>query len=139
MFFFLYLFTFWVIILCIFDEYTHKYVNLLYLTFVTLVIGMYISYVHPRYFHYPIDNDVIKFEGFTKFYIIDLFSHIIPFIYIVYKYKSYYSSISLADMPFTFLILIMYYILLNTETIYGINKQELVLLFVGSTMLYFLL
>lgn len=139
MFFFLYLFTFWVIVLCIFDEYTHKYVNLLYLTFITLIIGLYISYVHPRYFRYPIDDETIRFEGFTKFYIIDLFSHIVPFIYILFKYKSYYASTSLIDMPFTFLILSMYYILLNTETIYGISKQEVLILFIGSTMLYFLL
>jgi hypothetical protein len=136
MFFFLYLFTFWTIVLCIFHEYTYKYFNLLYLTFIVFIAGLYISYVNPKYYIYEVNNETIVFDGFSKFYVIDIFCHTLPFLYIYYVYGTYYTSKSLLDFPLTILLILLFLIILNAKKVYGLTQQEVILLYIGITVLY---
>lgn len=138
--FFLYLFTFWVIILTIFHKQTFKCVNLLYLTFIVFICGLYISYINPKYYIYETqDNETIIINGFNKFYIVDIFAHTIPFLFIYYTYRNYYANTSLLDTPFTFLFILLGFLLINSKEVYNISRQEVVLLYLVATILYFFL
>ena len=140
MFYFLYFLTSWSILFVILHTFTHKYIDLLYMTFIILVIGSYISFVRPKKFVYKIDNEEIVFKGLHKLIVVDIFAHLLPFLFIYYKYRTYYMTrdFPLYD-PITILIILSYFVLIDTNALYGVDKYEIFLLFIVGTCLYSLL
>lgn len=139
MFYALYFFTFWSILLVILHKYTYKHVNLLFITFISLIIGSYISFLHPKYFIYEIDNEKIYLTGLHKFIIIDIFAHILPFLFVYFTYYNYYKNKSILEDPITILIVLIYGIIINHQKIYQIGFREISLILLISICLYFLL
>ena len=66
--------TFWMIILVVFHQYTYKYIDLLYLTFICLILGSYISFINPGKYIYKSGEkeEIIEFNGFHRIIIIDI-------------------------------------------------------------------
>jgi hypothetical protein len=76
--------TFWIDIFIILHKYTYNYINLLYLAFIMLFMGSYISFIRPGFIIYKFDNEIIKFNNVQKFIIVDLFLHLFFFTFIYY-------------------------------------------------------
>jgi hypothetical protein len=133
-------FTTWYILLVIFHKTTIKYINLLYLSFVVLIGGLYISYIHPRQYKLIMFNDEYKLEDSRKFILVDMFFHIMAFIFVYSKYKSYYTPIKI-DMQLMASIglICLYSLIINVKDVYSIRLFELMTILVLATLSYFLL
>lgn len=153
----LYFFTLWIFILVIFHQYTFKYVDLLYLTFIVLIGGSYISFINPGKYIYKFpDNKYIEFSGYHRFIIIDIAMHIFMFIFIYYWYYNYYKHILTVKrhIPIilnTILLIIIYMIIItvcfcitnaNSKSIipvcdvYGIKFIEFIIVLIIGTIFY---
>lgn len=135
----LYFFTFWNILLVIFHQYTHRHVNLLFLSFMCLVIGSYLSFINPRLFLFQIGEEKIYLTGLHKLIIVDIFAHLLPFLFIYVTYSKYYENQNPLFSPLTLLIVFIYGILINHQRVYRASILELSIVSLISYCLYFLL
>lgn len=133
-------FTFWLIILTLFHKYVYKYINLLYLSFLTLIIGSYMSYINPREFKFILFNESYKLESGDKLIIIDLFAHLLIFVYIYSLYYKYYTPFRV-DIPLllSILVLLIYTFLINIKNLYNANYYELFSIGVIGNLLYLII
>jgi hypothetical protein len=137
-------FTTWNVLLVIFNRYTYKYINLLYTSFITLFIGLYLSFINPRRFVFRFANKKYKFVSWEKFISIDIIFHIFVFLYIYYKYYFvYYKNIDACTedqlLILSLCILFTYIICINVEKIYGITLLEFLIVFCIANIIYFIL
>lgn len=132
-----YFFTTWVVILVIFHKYTHKYLDLLYLTFVTCLIGLYISYIHPQKYDFILNYKNYTIKSLDKFILVDLLFHIIAFLFIFAKYNHKFEL----NIPFlnSICIILLYSISMNLYQVYGIRQFELLTVMVIANLLYIIL
>lgn len=140
---FLYVFKFfttWCVLLALFHPYTHPYVNLLLLTFVTLIVGLYLSFVNPRRFVFYFGNARYEYTGLEKFIIVDMFFHVAVFYWIWKRYRGYYLEDANTGPTWVALFLLGTYCLLHPlQKIYGIPEREVLLVGCMSLVLYVLL
>lgn len=153
----LYFFTFWVFILVVFHQYTFKYFDLLYLTFIVLLGGSYISFINPGKYILKLPDDTdIEFSGIHRFIIVDLAIHLFMFLFIYYWYYNYYKShIDMNRYIHTALLIMVYMIIITvcfmyTKVIsdksvksampvcdvYGIKFIEFLIVLIIGTILY---
>lgn len=132
-------FTCWMIIMIIFHHYTHKYINLLYLSLVTMIGGLYLSFINPRKFIFYFEGVRYEYTGIQKFIIVDLIFHILAFYFIYCRYSKYYTN--MFDMKFLIscIILFIYMLSYNIRKVYGISLMELFSVCIISTIIYFIL
>lgn len=135
-FYILYFFTTWNVILVLFHKYTHKIINLLFTSFVVLIISMYISYINPKYYLFKFDNKEYVFKGNNKLFLIDLPMHIGVFVFIYLIYYKYYKKNNLT-IPITICFLLFYFVFFNTPKIYNISRPELLAVASAGAVLYF--
>lgn len=130
-------FTFWVLILVILQKYTKHYIDLLYISFITLVIGMYLSYIHPQYFKFTLFDETFKLTSLHKLVIVDCFIHILCFLYVWLYLKNNFLPFSADYRFYTSLILIAIYMLtINIRNVYNVGVFELFCVFIIANMLY---
>lgn len=130
-------FTTWIFILIIFFKYSKNIFNLKILTFVTLFVGLYFSFINPKKFFLQIDNKKYYFTGIEKFFIVDLFFHILTFIVIYILYENIPQNINL---EINSLCLMLFYLsFFNLKEIYGINKNEIILVSILSIIIYYII
>lgn len=134
-------FTTWSLIMVFFHKYLYKYVNLMFITFITLIIGLYLSFVNPRRFVWYFDKVRYEYTGLQKFIIVDMIFHLLVFYYIYSHYANYYINISIFDFKtiIALCILILYIFTHDTKKLYGIDKYEGTGIFTISIMLYVML
>ena len=133
-------FTFWLIILTLFHKYVYKYVNLLYLSFVTLIIGSYMSYINPREFTFVLFNESYTLRGIEKTIIIDLFAHLLIFVYIYSLYYKYYTPFRVdIALLLSISILLIYIFSINIKNLYKANYYELFSIGVVANLLYLII
>lgn len=136
MYFLVTFFTTWCVLLVALHKNLYKNINLLYISFVTCVIGTYFSLYNPKYFEFEWKNKTYIVDGWKKFFLADL-THIIPFliIYCIY-YKYYKTSKSILQNIHAFLILIIYLSLYNVQKVYNVSFWEVLIVFSIATLLY---
>jgi len=119
-------FTNWILVLTIFHKITVKYLNLLFLSTVVLIGGTYIFYVNPSSLPIIRDNEVVVFQGIQK-HIIHFIFHVIPFVFILYKYGKYFSLDYPSDSRFiaSFLLIAIYMFLVNFINLYFLYTLDL--------------
>ena len=134
-------FTIWNIILILFHKYTHRYVELLYLSYMTFMVGMYFSTVNPRqYIIYYGKNNKLVISKWYYLLVVDLFFHFAMFLFVYFKYYKFYKSADTNMMLFgSILVLIIYICLINSEKVYGISFMEILTVITIVTLLYFLI
>ena len=133
-------FTLWMVIMIIFHKYLYKYINLLYLSFITLIIGIYISYINPREFKFRLFDEEYVLQNGEKFIVVDLFFHILAFIYIYHLYSSYYNPLKI-NIAFliSLIIILVYSIMINVYSVYHIHYFELFSVFMIGNLIYLLI
>ena len=119
-------FTNWVLVFTIFHKISVKYVNLLFLSTVVLIGGTYIFYVNPCSLPYIRDNEVVAFQGIQK-HIIHFIFHVIPFVFILYRYGKYFSLDYPSDSRFivSFLLIAIYLFLVNFINLYFLHTSDM--------------
>jgi hypothetical protein len=137
------------VILAVFHKFTYKYVDLLYLSFITLIVGSYVSFIDPGYIIFKVsNNEIIKFEGFHKLIIIDLASHLFIFLFVYYLYYNYYKTTKNKNiLILNALLLIIIYNILTTiylkklpaESIYNIKFSTTFVVFIVATLFYLII
>jgi len=139
----LYFFTTWNVLLILFNKFVFKYIHLLYTSFITLFIGLYLSFINPRRFIFRFGPKKYIFTSWEKFIAVDIVFHIFAFIYIYFKYFGYYSSLDNCNedkiLIISILILFSYIISINVNRVYGISLLEFVILFSIANLLYFII
>lgn len=144
-------FTAWVFVLVVFHKWTFRFFNLMFLSLSVLVVSMYISYVDPKYFKYilirnkvstegngTVTNVVYHIKGNTKI-ILDVIYHILPFIFVVWKYGLYYMKYDVAyslSMSNAVLLIMIYIVLFNVEQVYDLNEYIFVSLVCMLVLVY---
>lgn len=137
-------FTTWNVLLVIFNNITYKHINLLYTSFITLFIGLYLSFINPRRFIFKFGKKKYKFVSWEKFIAVDIVFHIFIFLYIYYKYyNSYYSLLDKCAedeiLIISICILFTYIICINVQKVYGITLLEFLIIFCIVNIIYFIL
>jgi hypothetical protein len=130
-------FTFWVFLLVLFSKYTYKYFNLEYLTFIVLTIGLYLSYINPRFYRFELFGKWYELKDtLEKFFIADLLFHIATFYYVYQVYKNEYTTLDYRTLN-SLLLLLVYSLFIDFEKLYNINKKELMTVFLIANIIYF--
>ncbi len=137
-------FTTWNVLLVIFNNITYKYIDLLYTSFITLFIGLYLSFINPRRFIFRFGTKKYKFVSWEKFIAVDIVFHIFIFLYIYYKYyNNYYSLLNKCAedeiLIISLCILFIYIICINVQKVYGITLLEFLIIFCIANIIYFIL
>ncbi len=130
-------FTTWNVIFVIFHKYTFNKINLLYLSFITLMGGLYISFINPRRFKFTFGNLKLTFDGLSKFIYVDIPYHIAIFLWVYCMYNMYYKSNKDVNLLISFLIFVLYASIINIRRVYGISFLEFLLVFAVSNLVYF--
>ncbi len=132
-------FTLWVVLLVLFNKYTYKYVNLEYLTFITLIVGLYLSYINPKFYRFKILDKWYEIrKTCEKFFLVDLLFHILTFYFV---YKTYHNEyIKYDKRTFSSLLLILvYYLLIDINKVYNISAKELIGVFMIVNIIYLII
>lgn len=133
-------FTTWNVILVILHKYTSAWFDLMYLSFITLAIGSYLSFINPRRFVFRFGDKKYTFKGLEKFLTVDMIFHIGVFCYVYYLYNTHYIIKSNDVQLFASVMLIAIYIaIVDIKRVYGINFIEIFTIFCTSHILYYTL
>lgn len=129
-------FTSWLFLLVVFHRYTHMYIDLLYLSFVVLCVGLYISYVHPRFYRFVLFDKEYKLTGVDKF-MIDLFFHLGIFWFVYLNY----SGSTRIDYKFlvAVFLLCLYSIMIKVSSVYCVKLYELFSVIIIASIMYVLI
>lgn len=132
-------FTTWVFILAICHRYLHQYVNLLYLSFITMIVGFYLSFINPRRFVFYFENERYEYTGIQKFIIVDMIFHILVFTLLAEKYGSFYNGGGIdSRLCVALLVICIYIYMYDPQRVYGITMIEIYTIFFVANILYFL-
>ena len=125
----LYFFTVWNILLLVFHQLTSKHFDLLYMSYVTMTIGLYLSFVNPKYFVWQ--GKIIK--AWQSKLVIDIV-HVVMFLFAAFFLKQARRyDLRLLN---TILLLILYISLINPEKVYMIKIEELFTIISMFTIIY---
>jgi hypothetical protein len=110
-------FTIWIFILTIFNKYTSKYFNLPYLSLIVLVLGSYLSFIHPKYYKIVIFHKTIKIKGIARFILADIIFHMGVFLY---NYKMF--GFNNNNIRLSIMLFIVYLFFVDFDKIYKIKN-----------------
>jgi hypothetical protein len=129
--------TIWIFILVLFHTFTSKFFSLSFLSFIVLFKGLYLSYINPTKYLIIYKDSIIVIDGYKKI-IVDLFLHILPFIFIYYNYglEPVFNNWKLIP---SLLLLIFYLLLYNPSDIYHIHINEITILSIFSFISYLII
>ena len=130
-------FTTWVFLLILFHKFTSKYFNLLYLAWVTCLVGLYLSYVNPRKYNFTLFDESYELNRADKFILVDMFFHIGVLVFAITMYNSKHKI----DNKFiaSLSLIILYFATVNTKELYQIPTYELASVFIVVNLLYIII
>lgn len=130
-------FTTWNLLLFIMHPISHRYVNLLYLAFITTMVGLYLSFVNPNRFVLRFGKTKYYFTGLEKFFLVDVTFHILVLVYAMYLYHVHYALPGWRETCGALLVLLLYVWSVNIVRVYGVQFKELAMVFAVFTLLFF--
>lgn len=131
------LFTTWNVLLLLFHRQLHSKIHLLYLTYITCVVGSYFSFYQPGYFDIQWNGTEHRLKGWKKLLFADSV-HIIPFIFIYCLYSQYYIKNNNYLLYINaFVLLLIYTVILKVKNVYGVSFIEAFSVFIISSIFYY--
>jgi hypothetical protein len=126
--------TTWILILVLFHKISSKIFSLSFLTCMVLLVSSYISYINPRKYYL---GKTIIIEGYLK-NLIDIFFHILPFIFICYYYgiEPFFNNWKIIP---SLLLIILYLLLYNPSKVYHLSINEIIIIYIFSIFIYILI
>lgn len=134
-------FTAWMLVMALLHNYLFDKVNLLLLSWITCIVGLYLSFINPRRFVFYFEGVRYEYTGLQKFIIVDTVAHIMV-LYAMYAcYGDYYKSIGIVNLPtFVAIVIMMIYLAItNIRKVYGISHYEIISMSVVAGILYVLI
>ncbi len=129
--------TIWIFILVLFHKISSKIFSLSFLSFIILLVGLYISYINPTKYYIEYYDKTIILEGQVK-NILDIYLHIIPFFFIYYTYGIEPFFNNWKTIP-SLLLIILYILIYNPSKIYHLPINEIIIISFFSIFSYILL
>jgi hypothetical protein len=117
----------------------YKYINLMYLTFVVLVMGSFISFVYPQKYVFEMFDRRWVIDGWVRFWFVDVFMHLGMFLFILVKYGAFYKSKLDDSLMYAGVLLVLYLIVFYRPAIYQLSLLQVLSLFVIASSLYVML
>ncbi len=117
--------TLWIAMLVIFHKYTSQIFNLLFLTMLILIGGVYISFVSPKYYLFRFSNHLLKVDKLMERCFIEFFVHFLMLLFIImnqYKIHQLFSVQTLNSILFT----ITYLLIVDVKTVYNIQNIDII-------------
>lgn len=130
--------TIWVFILILFHKYINKYISLSFLSFIVMFMGLYFSYINPKKFvlyHYNRKVEISNF--YIKLFLIDIPLHILPFLFILYKYGL--DNINDNKILMALILIFFYYSIYDISYIYKIRLRDIQILLIISIIIYIII
>ena len=136
--YFLVFFTFWNALLVIFHRHTHRYVDLLYLSFVVMFMGSYFSFVRPGGVVYRFGGEAYFLRGLG---VGDVVGHYVVFAYVLYLTFGP-ARLPIADalgaqQVLSALLLVAYGLLIDVKYVYGVGLAEVFAVFAAANVAFF--
>lgn len=134
-------FTTWVLVMALFHKYVFDKVNLLFLSWMTCIVGLYFSFINPRKFVFYFEGLKYEYTGLEKFIIVDILFHVLVLIAIYQYYGAYYKSIGLGNSQtlIALVIMMIYLAMFDVKKIYGVSYYEMTAMVVVAGILYVLI
>lgn len=131
-------FTTWVLVMCLLHHIVFDKVNLLLLSWITCIVGLYLSFINPRKFVFYFEGKRYEYTGLEKFFIVDSMFHILVLYFIITHYGAYYSSLNLFSKQnvIAISILLIYLYVTNIKKVYGISVIEVASVSIVAGILY---
>lgn len=120
-------FTIWMLVFVVFYAKLHRYVDLLLLTMIVAVFGLYITYISPKKLGIMIDKRDFSLCG-LPLYIIDTIFHQLPFWFVLLSYGRYYkrNQSVLPTLVTLFIIIVYISFQAGLEHNYNLAKKDIV-------------
>lgn len=120
----------------------HKHLDLMFLTFIVMFMGIYFAHVNPKYFVlFSFNNNTDNFILHDTLAItLNDILHIVPFFFVYAIYGKYYSrNFKYLLLLRTICLLTIYFIVFQPSKIYFVQNKELFKVFFIATMIYILI
>lgn len=129
--------TTWCLIFIAFHHLVYKHIDILFLSAIVCIIGLYASHVKPKRFVLKLTNQTIYVEGLFKLLTADLL-HVAMFAFAVKYYGKYYLQCSNQWLPLTNTIMLiwLYLLIIQPDQLYEINEKDIAIVFAVATTLY---
>ncbi len=128
--------TTWTLVLVIFHRMFYQHIDLLFLTFIVMFMGLYFTHINPKYFVLHTKARDIKLDGAVIITVADLI-HILPFFVVLAMYGKFYAKrMQHLLLLRTMCILLIYYVLFVPSNIYLIGEAELFSIFAIAFAVY---
>lgn len=111
-------FTTWLFMLIVFAKYTHKYIDLHFLSLLVLCIGLFMSFVTPRKYVIVLQNKEYAFSSWNRLLCIDVL-HLLMFC-IVYLYVPY--RFTLDKYVAAIIMFLFYFLIVDTNKVYNVSN-----------------
>jgi hypothetical protein len=131
-------FTTWNALIVLFHKYLYKSIHLVYLTYITCIIGTYLAHYNPKHFDFVLNGKQYRIEGWNLLFFADT-AHFIPFLLVYCLYSKYYKKeFDSLQVVNAVILLLIYVILLNIKRVYGVSFKELCVVFIIASSFFFL-
>lgn len=117
-------FTSWVALLVIFSTYTGNVFNLLLLTLLTCIGGLYISFVYPKYYKFRFGLLEIKVNTLLERYALEFFVHFALLLYVYIKYRDNYTIFSYQTLN-SIMLFVAYLLITDVKIMYNLRNIDI--------------
>ena len=131
-------FTNWTNLMVICAQYTHDHIDLLMTSTLVLALSTFLLYIRPGYFRKVISwspsqegrEDVILYAyRWGGGFLIHVVWHVIPFVFIAWKYGSYYMHRPIGTHTlFAVLVIMVYMRSTEYEEVYDLDKEQMAMI-----------
>jgi hypothetical protein len=103
-----------------FGRWTHRWVDLMFLTSVVVCESVMLFHVHPGYLQI---GETVKVSGWQML-VVDVLFHLTPFLWVVWKYRDYYRQNTWgAGVAWAVLLILAYVMWGRAEATYGMDVR----------------
>lgn len=129
-------FTFWLMILLVIHKHVYKHIDILFLSVVVFVIGIYISHVNPKRYTLRLGNGDVIVDGWFKLATADV-SHSLLLLYAIVMYGRYYiKQQSIIPLLVALAFLTTYFSISKPHLVYDVSVSEFTVLMTSVTLFY---
>ena len=126
-------FTGWVIIMAIGKHFLADYIDLFFLAYIVLCTGIYLSYINPKFYRFTFLGTSYDVNGCLRIATVD----VIHLALLLYLWPTKI-RLNLAKFVNACIIVFLYFMLMDIQAVYMVDKTTLSFVFVSCTYLYIL-
>ena len=134
-------FTIWTLLCVILAPYIYQEIDLLLLTSTVLMVSTYLLYINPGHFRLVLnwDTDHMIYTSDVSWAgnIIHVVFHVLPWLYILFKYADYYLSRKPSSHTFfAIMLMFMYMYAVKLEEVYDVRLQDMSIINISVILVY---